>query len=383
MGRNRRANGVKQWGKTGRNEPCPCGSGVKYKKCHQDRDQAKQVPYHESAKKLLHFRKGERVCLYPSTGGPCSGQVIRAHSISESAALARIARVGKVYQLNTNPFAIQKSQGEPQLKLENIAAATTFTGFCSSHDHQLFKPIDQGSLSPTREQAFLLHYRALCRELYVKRPNLDTNELLRDADRGRPVSIQAMVQGYVAARRVAIVESIKQMESDKQICDQAILVSDYGFLRAGYIRFCKTPTLACSGYTQPSFDFSGAEVQDLADMSKPCLNLSFTLLPNDHGGIAVFAWLDSADSICRTFVQSFMSTTNDRKSDALVQYTFDSFENFAVQPDWWENLPSDAQADSKMKMLNWTDLTVGIDPGTLIPGLIRFTDWEVEATGWL
>ncbi|HUU58161.1 MAG TPA: SEC-C metal-binding domain-containing protein [Phycisphaerae bacterium] len=26
-------------GKTGRNEPCPCGSGKKYKKCHLGRDQ--------------------------------------------------------------------------------------------------------------------------------------------------------------------------------------------------------------------------------------------------------------------------------------------------------------------------------------------------------
>ena len=25
---------VKQFGKVGRNKPCPCGSGLKYKKCH-------------------------------------------------------------------------------------------------------------------------------------------------------------------------------------------------------------------------------------------------------------------------------------------------------------------------------------------------------------
>jgi preprotein translocase subunit SecA len=24
------------WGKTGRNDPCPCGSGRKYKRCHGD-----------------------------------------------------------------------------------------------------------------------------------------------------------------------------------------------------------------------------------------------------------------------------------------------------------------------------------------------------------
>jgi preprotein translocase subunit SecA len=30
----RRPNDPKTWGKVGRNEPCPCGSGKKYKHCH-------------------------------------------------------------------------------------------------------------------------------------------------------------------------------------------------------------------------------------------------------------------------------------------------------------------------------------------------------------
>ena len=34
---------------TGRNEPCPCGSGTKYKKCHMDSDEAKR---HEDSVKL-------------------------------------------------------------------------------------------------------------------------------------------------------------------------------------------------------------------------------------------------------------------------------------------------------------------------------------------
>ncbi|MGZ9087126.1 MAG: SEC-C metal-binding domain-containing protein, partial [Rhodoplanes sp.] len=30
----RDANNPATWGKVGRNEPCPCGSGKKYKHCH-------------------------------------------------------------------------------------------------------------------------------------------------------------------------------------------------------------------------------------------------------------------------------------------------------------------------------------------------------------
>ncbi len=366
----------------GRNEPCPCGSGRKYKKCHLDRESARPIPYHETAKQLLSFRAGEKKCLYPSTGTSCTGKVIRAHTISRSVALSRIARAGKVYQLDTNPFTIRKHEGEPQLTLENIASATTFTGFCSPHDNQLFDPVDKGSLTPTPEQALLLHYRALCRELYVKSPNVETNELLRDADRGKSVSIQQMVQGYVSARGMAIAESLAQLESDKAVCDQAILNQDFSVLKGAFVRFRKTPTLACSGYTQPTCDFNGSEIQDIADMSKPCFNLSFTLLPNDNGGLAVFAWLPDADGPCRKFVQSFMNLDAGRKSDALVQYVFDSFENFAAEPQWWEYLAAEAKDGLKMLLLNWTEISFAVDSSTLIPGSTRFADWEVETVGW-
>ena len=65
-----------------------------------------------------------------------------------------------------------------------------------------------------------------------------------------------------------------------------------------------------------------------------------------------------------------------------IQYIFDSFENFAAEPTWWDGLPTDAKDDLKMKLLNWTDLSLATDSGTLIPGMIRFADWEVEEKRW-
>ena len=117
-------------------------------------------------------------------------------------------------------------------------------------------------------------------------------------------------------------------------------------------------------------------------MTKPYLNCSFNLLPNGTGGIAVFAWLDDADSVCRPFVQSLFAVPDDRKSDALVQFTFDSFENFAAQPDWWENLPASSQAELRRRTLNWTDMG-GIDSRTLVPLSQRYAEWEIDSHGWI
>lgn len=70
---------MKREGKVGRNEPCPCGSGRKYKKCHWNRESAAPIPYHESAKELLRLRVGEQKCLHPMPGNAqCGGKVIQA-----------------------------------------------------------------------------------------------------------------------------------------------------------------------------------------------------------------------------------------------------------------------------------------------------------------
>jgi len=331
--------------KIGRNEPCPCGSGKKYKKCHLDRASAAPIPYHQLGTGLVSLRSGDKHCLYPPNPSPCGNPTIRAHTISRSAALTKIARAGKVYQGSANPFAIENRRGRITPVLVQINSATTFTGFCSPHDNALFKPIDEGNLVPTREQVFLLHYRALCRELYVKRPSVMTNQLLRELDRGKPPTVQAMLQGLVTARGSVIDESIKQLEADKASGDRALLAQDYSVISGCFLTFRRLTTIACSGFTQPCYDFWGEEIQKINDMSRPLLNLSFTLLPNGSGGIAVFAWLQDADSVCRPFLTSLLAVAEDRKSDALVQFVLDSFENYAAQPDWWDNLPVEAKTE--------------------------------------
>ena len=369
--------------KIGRNELCPCGSGRKYKKCHLNRESSAPIPYHEFAKELVRLRVGEQKCLHPLAGNAqCSGTVIAAHSISRNAALTKIARDHKVYQMDVDPHRIANAEGEPQLKLEYIKSATTFTGFCSEHDRDLFRPIDQGNVIPTREQALLLHYRSLCRELYVKRPTLKTNALLREADRGKSVGFQQMVQGRVTMNKVSITDALGQLAQDKTACDQALASADFSVLQGAFVRFRKTPSLACAGYTQPTFDFAGSEIQDMDDMTTPFLNLSFTLVPDVVGGIAVFSWLTNADAVCRPFVRSFMAVNDDRKSDALVQYVFDSFENFAAEPEWWEGLAETAKNELKLNAMNGTPIALWYDTGSLIPSTSRYADWEVESTGW-
>jgi hypothetical protein len=209
-----------------------------------------------------------------------------------------------------------------------------------------------------------------------------TNESLRQLDHGKTLEQQQSWQDFVSSRALAINDSVRQMEADKATCDRMVLAHDYGEIFGCALNFRKLPTLACSGYCQPTYDFSGKMLQDIADMSKPLFSLSFTLLPNDTGGIAVFAWLPHADSVCRPLLSSLLCVPDSRKSDALVQLVFDSFENHAVQPDWWDDMSRATRLQLEERMLNWTDARP-IDSRALIVGTQKFADWEFETAGWI
>jgi hypothetical protein len=367
--------------KIGRNDPCWCGSGKKFKKCHSDRATQPLYPYHELSTNMMQLRSGDKTCMCPSPTGSCEQPVIKAHSISRSAALSKIARSGHIYQPDSNPYQLLKRAGTVDHRMRGINEATTFTGFCCQHDSSLFKSVDVGDLIPTHEQLFFLHYRALCRELYVKRPALSTNELLRNLDRGRPPEMQSFVQELVEARSKAIGTAIKELESNKSICDEAISTHNFACLHGCALLFNEPPTFACSGLTQPVYDFSGRTLQHLIDLEKPASELSFTLLPSGTGGIAAFAWLESADSVCQAFVRSLLMVADDRKSDVMVQLIFDSFENHAIEPNYWDNLIAEAKSEAHERMLNWTDVRP-IKSDALIPGPVRFADWAIRDIIW-
>jgi hypothetical protein len=293
-----------------------------------------------------------------------------------------VARKGHVYQPNANPFRLLKNSGQITYELVGIGNASVFTGFCSTHDALIFRPIDQEDLTPTQEQAFLLHYRALCRELYVKRASLSTNELIRDTDRGKSIYAQRYIQKFVTTRNLGIKAALRELEQQKKECDRMLLTKEYKDYRGCAIRFANTPTLACAGLTQPMYDFAGSVLQEMSDVDKQLSQLSFTLLPTETGGLASFGWLKDSDAVCAAFVTSFLSLSDENKSNAIVQFISDSFENHVAQPDWWESLSDELKSEISFRLLNWADPSIPIDTAALIPGERHYADWKPENTSW-
>ncbi|MFH0772273.1 MAG: SEC-C metal-binding domain-containing protein [Candidatus Omnitrophota bacterium] len=162
--------------KLGRNEPCWCSSGKKFKKCHYGKEHD-APPTPEELKRLLKETFDKSYCLYSEAeSGKCIGKIVKAHTIQRNGGLSKIAQNNHVYRIIPDSF---RKPGMPRCILDSIGIkkASVFTGFCEYHDTQIFKPIEQFLFTGQQEQIFLLAYRPLCKEIFLKRNQFDLTEV--------------------------------------------------------------------------------------------------------------------------------------------------------------------------------------------------------------
>ena len=103
--------------KLGRNDPCWCGSGLKYKKCHMDREKQDPLDYWDAVKRLRTVFSAKDCLAPPAMKSECADEIVRAHTIPKSESLRRISRDGHVYSFVADPENIRKHGGKlkPQL----------------------------------------------------------------------------------------------------------------------------------------------------------------------------------------------------------------------------------------------------------------------------
>ncbi|HFI0749777.1 TPA: YecA family protein, partial [Streptococcus suis] len=160
--------------KIGRNDPCPCGSGKKYKKCCLGK--ADDVYYSNPLNLLDTYKKVRkesriRQCLHPKSD-ECSEKIIGAHSIQNNKIIKRLSSNGIVYMpcpKSDNPFA--------QMTVYGRKEATVFTGFCGYHDKTVFQPIEDGMFDKSIQHIFLYTYRCFAVEYHKKQEvvNMERN----------------------------------------------------------------------------------------------------------------------------------------------------------------------------------------------------------------
>lgn len=177
----------------------------------------------------------------------CNKEAIRAHSIQNRRVIDVLARNGHVVM----PQSKTDFEKGPQIFFEEIGRnkATTFTGLCSYHDNELFKPIDDKEIDLTnKEHLFLLSYRSLYREVHA------TAKVAIDVQSGysKGIEIGKFNQNCKDPPMMFATEKLIAAHSvhmHKLYCDQIYLKKDWGqFEHKCYVLDIEKPIIAVSSF---------------------------------------------------------------------------------------------------------------------------------------
>lgn len=325
------------------------------------------------------FRSVQRrqVCLHPEASGTeCRGGIVQAHTVQMNL-LRKIARDGHVYGFPLDYGAIVSSQGVPRPRLMGIGQASTFTGFCAKHDDQLFADIEKSPIRATGRHAWLLAYRALCRELFAKEGGVLLDPYRRTLDRGRSVLEQIALQEQTADLMTGTSAGLEELRALRRRYDRMLADGDYSSVKYCVVWLQHPPDMMCSGCTNPDWDYSGRKLQDLSDLSVPMHDIMLSLLASEERGCAFFSWLVEEERVCAQLIGSLLSLPRDRIPDAIVRFVVSNFENQFWRPDWWESLGAQNQEALKQRFLLGVHPLIPISPDYLCDDGVRLVDWRI------
>lgn len=361
-----------------RNEPCWCESGKKFKKCHLDREKEKPLSRQDLE---LQTKKHTQVCCASSLNdGLCTKKIIQAHTISKSGSLKQIAEGGHVMGVKTSLSELDRTGGDMDVKKVGIKDASTFAGFCSYHDKELFAPLEDQAITLSTEQLFLLAYRSTSRELYAKNEQLLTVEFSKSADRGMPIHFQRFIQQKAKLEEKGINLALSELNAIKAELDAILLNRNFEDLNHFVIECSDIPDILVSGSTQPEFDFSGARLQRFGLKGGALSHLIYNAISYDNKGCFVFSWTNSHNDICRRFIDSLTNLDTTEISTALVKYCYTYCENTWASPTWW-----DALDESQAKEIRRRVQIHSLNPARsqdLMPDAFKFDAYKIHKT-WL
>jgi SEC-C motif len=362
--------------KIGRNDPCWCGSGKKYKKCHLNRQQENRIQPWE----IMNATKNisSKYCSVPTNlKSKCCGDIINAHTVSKSANLKKISRDGHVYAFLPTFEKLNKHNGVAPAELVGINKASTFTGFCAFHDKEIFSLIEDQEFIASKEQCFLLAYRALAREIFAKKNVSNLLPFFKKLDQGRISDVQQEIQMVADAFSQGTLAGMNTIESYKNKFDDILNNNDFADVKACIINFRNMPNVLCSGGIFPEYDFQGNRLQDLSDLGSTPDFLTFSTIATTNGGAVVFCWINDSgkEGNSEKLVNSLKKLDGNDLTNSLIRLFFEHCENIFIAPLWWESLEEDQKQSLTNRLLISGSVAHERSPSCLCDDGFKFDNW--------
>ena len=283
--------------KIGRNDPCPCGSGKKYKKCCLNKSVEQRLA--EAVARSSNNLKNEahiKQCLHPNKN-ECDEKIIKAHAIQNNRILNKISEKGMVVSMDGVEHLVFQSAETKGRKI-----ATIFTGFCKYHDKTLFQEIEDKPFTCTSKQLFLLTYRTLAWHYHKKQEQINATTIHYEKMRR---------EGYDLAKSDDFLDYLSMLsighsdnDIEKKCFDTYLLDGNYDMISAVVWEIPYEVNFAVSMMTELEHDIQGNQLNDmLAD--EPTKKIYLNIFPAEGKSFCIWSWLQDNDKCYSAFGKQF------------------------------------------------------------------------------
>lgn len=325
-------------GSNNRNQPCWCGSGKKFKKCHLNREEQPTLTRGD-LENYVKESNNKKLCSVSNLfEDECSKKIINAHTVSKSSSLKEISENGHVMGAKPSLNSLIKSNGQITLEKVGIKRASTFSGFCSVHDKELFSLLEDKPIVLNDHQLFLLAYRGMCREYFHKEQNKSTARQMKEADRGQNLQIQQMIQNGSSLFDQGVDLALRDLKYIKSKMDHILLKKEFSKMNHCIFELSEVPKIQVSAMVIPEIDFQGNTLQKLGLKNENYDYILFNCISYEGKGCFVFSWLDEQSHYCNKFITSLLKLENNEIENALVRFCYSFSENTWASPSWWKLL---------------------------------------------
>lgn len=276
---------------------------------------------------LNHFfkvlSKSSDRCLEPNE--TCDQKAIQSHSIPVSTILQKLSKDGHVIM----PKSKLKYPPPVEIDLKSIGInkATTFSGLCSDHDREIFRPIDIDlpDLSDPLH-LFLLAYRSVLREYHVCLQNglRFQSTYIKRTEVG--ISPKNEPDNFGMFATAHLINAYECYEYKRQF-DKYFLQHDWSKLKHFVIILKNQPaTIAVSSL------FSLDEII-APDTPRVILNV----YPSDNNVIVLFSTIKSDEPFVSKYLRRILTSSGYYQKYLLSKLILQSCDNFVLSPEYFES----------------------------------------------
>lgn len=319
--------------KLGRNDKCWCGSGLKFKKCHLDRERQEKDNLWaavDSNRKAF----SSKMCWAKGVGlGDCEGPIIRAHTVSRGPNLNKISKNGHVKKFSGDVSSLIKSGGSLIIKDVGLRDASVFNGFCSKHDREIFSCIENEEFNGRSDQCLAIAYRTMSRELYGKDAGAHLRETLRTADKGRSSLQQVQLQFLLEEINIGNECARRELRNTHNQLTRGLVSKDFGVLKSVIFEFDSILPFSFAGAWSPFFDLHGSELQKgYADEIMEQIIVSSFI--SGSKTLICLSWRHIDNAPALLIANQLSALAKETTASALLQLVVKHVENIFFHPDW-------------------------------------------------